>query len=278
MPYDFMCDRITENSPIRFLDHDVVALINKYRQPCPYVLKKIITDGMWKLRENEYISWKRFEELCRDYETFCLYTKFGNRSYYGNSSRTNKYCPDLISTNDIPTIDLYIGDDGEGDGVITIPVGIDNVVSFGGTGEGSGNLMRKKCETNMADLNRKMNGNKYPLKGKNNYGDGTYRKDFRMFKEDHTKSTYHKKKLKTTPEVNRKEKFLKSTGMSDYRTDREKYSSPLKPNVFNCKVNIVKHITDTYELNDKQTKKLNRKFKADDLVKLYWKGIIIEML
>ena len=49
---------------------------------------------------------------------------------------------------------------------------------------------------------------------------------------------------------------------------------PLRPNIYQTKTDIMKHIQQEFQMEEKEIKKLNKKYNTAQIVKMYWKDII----
>lgn len=104
MPKDFMCDRITADSPIRFLDFDASNMINLYRPKIPYILKTIMNDGKY-LRPNgtKKTSWKKFCMIRKKYEYWILIKGHRDINYLNSFKQAFGVS---VSSNNMPTIPI----------------------------------------------------------------------------------------------------------------------------------------------------------------------------
>lgn len=175
MPRDFMCSRITDNSPIRFLDCDMSDKINLYRPKIPYVLQTLFENGEWRsqrvnqtnsdgrvlrgkiknpTQSNHYESWKGdWNNFVKSNQMLDLLTAYWN---YGE---TNGRPVSTILANGIacppPKLKICIGD-REIETSITTPIRMGvkgNKQSF--------NYTRQIVRAQSTELERKLDKSKY---------------------------------------------------------------------------------------------------------------------
>lgn len=282
MPKDFMCDRITENSPIRFLDLDASDyLFNKYRPSIPYVLQTIFGDGEIrasksgkKLNSNKKTSWDRFQRLLNVYEKYML---MGGE--YGNLNHRDK---NFISQNYLPTMKLDVG--GR-----KIELPIEDEIKI--IGEQSKDYMKVMVMEHKRTLREKLERCHYPL-SRYDYLNPHHRRegivcrfrDWTNFRGQQTSKLNKYDELDYSKISKRKKRWCKEyevpnewnlpAGIREMIRDREKQSHPLEPNIYNTKKEIMELIQKEYELEDKVYNRMYKKYSIKEILAMYWKGLV----
>jgi len=296
MPKDFMCSRITDNSPIRFLDCDMSDKINLYRPKIPYVLQTLFDNGSWRTRRlyqqdsegntlrgkirnpphsNHYECWKgdwnNFVKSNQLLDLLTAYWKYnGDNRVFASQLAKGIACPP-------PQIKVYIGDR-------TISTPITTPIRIGTKGnQRSQNYSHDVVRRQIGDLERKLDNSKY-----NNLlikGDGVYRqhrnttpdkliscKYYFISNEIHKNQNY----MSDTTRKKWERRHIKEQG-KDYKWECSGVNwdvPPLSPNIYQNKKEIVEYIKRRYFIEDIKIQKLTKKYTAKQLVKMYWKDII----
>lgn len=302
MPKDFMCDRITADSPIRFLDFDASNMINLYRPSIPFILQTIFDEGRWRSKRdricstdgardgllkyrvrNPYhhhndgkpdfykTSWKHFCSNSRLMEKLQLIWKYRIAYHAGvNATEIGKEC----IAADKPTIALKIGDQ-------TIRVDYDTPIHFGNSKEDQTKLIFNK-EVNEIEKHLRRHGH---ILFNSGMGDGgcNGRRDMIHFKLVGGKSAHigrfeaRDRNRHDDRAISkwRKEVMKRQNVNLPYQIRGVNFNiPPLAPNVYMTKNSIMEIIRKEYDLDDAAVKKLNKKYNTKTIVKMYWKEII----
>lgn len=289
MPRDFMCSRITDNSPLRFLDCDMSDKINLYRPKIPYVLQTLFENGEWRTRRaykkdsegntlrgkiknptnyNHFDCWKgdwnNFVKSNKAFDLLSAYWKYIGDSRVLSAEIANGIaCPP-------PKLKICIGD-REIETSITTPI------RMGMKGGSSQNYSTQIIRGQINDLERKLNKNKYHhllIKGaKRGYGNTTpdrlinCKYIFISNERPYCNEGYNKK---------RERRHIKEQG-KQYRWEVKGIDwdiPPLLPNIYQQKAEILEYVKRRYCFDDIKLNKMNKKYTAKQLVKMYWKDII----
>lgn len=284
MPKDFMCSRITDNSPLRFLDLDASNyLFNKYRPSIPYVLQTIFGDGEIraskggkKLNSNKKTSWDRFQKIINVYEKYMLYG-----GEHGNLRDRDK---NYISQNYLPTMKLDLG--GK-----KIELPIEDEIKI--IGENGRDYMRMMVMEHRRNIREKLERCYYPL-SRSDWLNPQHRRegivcrfrDWTNFRGQQTSKLNKYDDLEHTEINKRKKRWCKEydvpnewcndipKGIREMIRDRPKTSHPLYPNIYQSKKEIMEIIKRDYELEDKVYNKMYKKYSIKELVAMYWKGLV----
>jgi hypothetical protein len=275
MPKDFMCDRLTENSPLRFLDIDIGNLIHsKYRLSIPYVLQAIFDEGRWRSARRvkgqngkswDY-EWRHFVRYSRNFELLNSFWKYGGS--YGGGRETNML---ECYSGEKPKIKLQIGDK-------VMKVDCDVPIRLGQNYQGQqGNYTPSICRTEIEQLSRQLQTKKYILFSAQE-GD-TGRNSFLCQKlwGSNERRAGEKFSPMTEAECARwKKAVMKRQGVEEiWRIQNTNFNMPpLRPNIYQTKTDIMKHIQQEFQMEEKEIKKLNKKYNTAQIVKMYWKDII----
>ena len=297
MPKDFMCDRLTENSPLRFLDIDIGNLIHsKYRPSIPYVLQAIFDEGRWRsarrvkltpLRDGEIyrrtivdrkdingniqnnwnMEWKTFKTNSILFETLNSFWKYSAGNHAGNSPEMRE-----CYSGAKPKIQLEIGDK-------VMKVDCDTTIKLGKNWGGSStNATVSICHNEISNLHRRLqqrNHNLFNNSSTNHSG----KNSFIVHKLWSINEKKEGEKFSPISEAERqrwKKAVAKRQGVDEiWRIKNTNFGMPpLRPNIYQSKADIMKHIQQEFQMEEKEIKKLNKKYNTAQIVKMYWKDII----
>ena len=285
MPKDFMCDRVSENSPLRFLDIDVGNYIHsKYRLSIPYVLQTIMDEAQCRHRGRKKpnkekhwelvpsISWKEFSMCCRLIDQFLIWRNHDRRSYGGDALGDP-----AISINYIPYIKIDFGTGKKS-------VSIDQQVVCGGH-----NFLPQMIREQRDKIANQLQRFSYPLaEGTGHIAIQTYNIEHRISEHrvprDYLRfhdfnSTY---RLYDEYYNKRRSAFMKKHNVGAFWQvpDKERWLVnetmlfPKTPNIYQKKDEILEKFQLEYGLGEKEMKKLKNKYSIKQLVNIYWKELM----
>lgn len=283
MPKDFMCSRITDNSPLRFLDYHAGIAISKYRLSIPYILQTIMDEAMCRRRGRKKegkkkhwelvpsISWKEFAMCCRLMDQSLIFRNHDRRSYGGIEHDTR------ISTNHIPCIKVDFGT-----GKKSVP--IDQQVICGGH-----NFLPQMVRQQREKIKNQLARYKYPLaEGQSHIAIRNTTYEDKMCDHHIPRAVmafydYHKtSRLYDEYENKRRNAFMKkhNVGMFWQVPDNERWMLnetmlfPKTPNIYQRKCEILEKFQIEYGLNKTEMKKLSNKYTIKQLINIYWKELL----
>lgn len=301
MPKDFMCDRISENSPLRFLDFDASNMINLYRPSIPYVLQTIFNEGRWRSKRDRRIigvsgdihnqgvvkyrvrnpynhgagedfhksSWKSFCANMRLLEKLMLMWKY--KVCYVNQSAEK--IGELISAPK-PQLKMKVGNQ-------TIMVDCDTPITFGSNPD---NHTRHLFSKEVSEIERRLRRHHHLLfcSGEGEGGCNSRRDYIHQLLIGGTQRHIGRPERKCSYRyddntINRWRKaVMKRQDVSlPYQIQGvDFYIPPLVPNIYMPKCEIMAIIKREYNMDDDLIKKLNKKYNTKQVVKMYWKEII----
>lgn len=296
MPKDFLCDRLTENSPLRFLDIDIGNLIHsKYRPSIPYVLQTIFDEGRWRCnrrvkltpirdgvtRRTNYdtkvktqngnlvsrkswdYEWRHFVKYSRNFELLNSFWKYGGT--YGGGRETHML---ECYSGEKPKIKLQIGDK-------VMKVDCDVPIRLGQNYQGQqGNHTPSICRSEIEQLSRQLQTKKYIL-----FNDESTRNSFlcqKLWGSNERRAGEKFTQMTEAECVRWKRAVMKRQGVEEiWRIQNTNFNiPPLRPNIYQSKADIMKHIQQEFQMEEKEIKKLNKKYNIAQIVKMYWKDII----
>lgn len=282
-----MCDRISEDSPLRFLDFDIGNYIHsKYRPSIPYLLEAVVfNDGqchraqpikkvvrkLGSVREYQKrrllptISWREFQ-LCMDVVENCVIAE--RLCQLSLSPHWQSQHP-IVSSNIVPSIEVDFG------------IGKQMVPMDGKLVVGNHDFM-PQCIRQEKDKNIiKLRSSKYPL-GKRDMED--------LARENHPREMrcflyYDFDKYDTLHDefrYKRQSIWQKKAGVGSYwqlpheirNMLSEEMLFPRVPNIYQKKDDILEIIKLEYGLDDAKTKKLKNKYSVKQLLNIYWKELM----
>lgn len=291
MPKDFLCDRISEDSPLRFLDFDIGNYIHsKYRPSIPYLLEAVVfNDGQCrragnkkkvvkKTNENRHtahwqrvknllvptISWRDFQ-LCMD---IIIQSKMAEQLYRNSYMGGENWKQPYVSSNIVPSIEIDFGDRKQ-------------LVQMGGKLSVGGHDFMPQCIRMEKDKNDfKIRSSHYPV-GQKNMEDWIQEHLYRMAHYayyDYSKYDFLYDELGDK----RKSIWQKKAGVGSYWQLPSKNKDmlneamlfPRVPNIYQKKDDILEIIKLEYGLDEKEIKKLKNKYTVKQLIKMYWKELV----
>lgn len=296
MPKDFMCSRITDNSPIRFLDCNVSELINLYRPKIPYVLQTLFDEGRWRTRKsrshmdkNGYVrnpnnysydacwegSWKDFVNSNKLYELLNAFYKYGG-NYQNEDIRAiaeGIACP-------LPKVSIFIGNR-------EIEVEMNTPIKMGMKGGGTQNYSSDIVRARKSQLEEKLQtSNRYNHLLMSGGGAAIFAGQIRHLPKTNLQKL---RSFKILSSRKKDKTFISDSTLKKWERrhikEQEKECAwevsgvnwdvpPLSPNVYQTKAEIVEYVKRCYCFDDIKIKKLTKKYTAKQLVKMYWKDII----
>tara|TARA_R110000787_G_scaffold50785_4_gene120750 strand:- start:2291 stop:3178 length:888 start_codon:yes stop_codon:yes gene_type:complete len=292
MPKDFLCDRISEDSPLRFLDFDIGNYIHsKYRPSIPYLLEAVVfNDGQCRragnrkkvvkrTKENRHtahwqrvknclvptISWREFQ-LCMDAVLECVIAeRFARLSY-----NAERWKHPLVSSNIVPSIEVDFG------------IGKQMVPMDGKLVVGNHDFMPQCIRHEKDKKLLKLRTSNYPLSRNIEMIDLVREKHSREMGHLAYYDYYKYDTLYNNLGEKRQTIFIRKAGVGSYwqlpqfQIDmlNEAMLFPRVPNIYQKKDDILEIIKLEYGLDDAKTKKLKNKYSVKQLVNIYWKELM----
>ena len=296
-----MCDRISEDSPLRFLDFDIGNYIHsKYRPSIPYLLEAVVfNDGLCrragnrkkvkklvrKTEENKSlphwqrvkkclvytISWREFQ-LCMDAVLECVIAERFARPCFAPKHP-------LVSSNIVPSIEVDFG------------IGKQMVPMDGKLVVGNHDFMPQCIRHEKDKKILKLRTSNYPVGGvSRQHPSGRNIEMIDLVREKHSREMgrflYYDFDKYDTLYNNLGEKrqsiWIRKAGVGSWwqlpnlqkNMLSESMLFPRVPNIYQKKDDILEIIKLEYGLDDAKTKKLKNKYSVKQLVNIYWKELM----